>query len=60
MVGISGAMEEENAKNKEFDANSINAVKSSLMGPVSGIGDSFSGNIKAYSSWGWYSFSFSG
>ncbi len=41
MVGISGAMEEENAKNKEFDANSINAVKSSLMGPVSGIGDSF-------------------
>lgn len=43
LVGISGAMEEENAKNKEFDANSINAVKSSLMGPVSGIGDSFSG-----------------
>lgn len=41
LVGISGAMEEENAKNKEFDANSINAVKSSLMGPVSGIGDSF-------------------
>ncbi|MDN9127829.1 PTS system mannose/fructose/sorbose family transporter subunit IID, partial [Clostridioides difficile] len=39
--GISGAMEEENAKNKEFDANSINAVKSSLMGPVSGLGDSF-------------------
>lgn len=35
LVGISGAMEEENAKNKEFDANSINAVKSSLMGPVS-------------------------
>ena len=28
LVGISGAMEEENARNAEFDAASINAVKS--------------------------------
>ncbi|MDF9825407.1 fructoselysine and glucoselysine-specific PTS system IID component [Breznakia sp. PF5-3] len=41
LVGISGAMEEENARNDEFDAASINAVKSSLMGPMAGVGDSF-------------------
>lgn len=41
LVGISGAMEEENAKNPDFDESSINAVKSSLMGPMAGIGDSF-------------------
>lgn len=41
LVGISGAMEEENAKNPDFDENSINAVKSSLMGPMAGVGDSF-------------------
>lgn len=42
LVGISGAMEEENAQNPgEFDESSINAVKSSLMGPMAGVGDSF-------------------
>lgn len=42
LVGISGAMEEENAENPgEFDESSINAVKSSLMGPMAGVGDSF-------------------
>lgn len=41
LVGISGAMEEENSKNEEFDESSINAVKSSLMGPMAGIGDAF-------------------
>jgi len=41
LVGVAGAMEEENAKNKGFDAASINAVKSSLMGPMAGIGDAF-------------------
>ena len=29
-----------NSEQKDFDANSINAVKSSLMGPLAGIGDS--------------------
>lgn len=41
LVGIAGAMEEENSRNDNFDATSINAVKSSLMGPLAGIGDSF-------------------
>lgn len=41
LVGVAGAMEEENAKNEEFDATSINAVKSSLMGPMAGVGDAF-------------------
>lgn len=39
--GITGAMEEENAKDPNFDSSSISAVKTSLMGPMAGIGDSF-------------------
>lgn len=38
--GIVIAMEEEAAVNKDFDKSSINAVKTALMGPLSGIGDS--------------------
>lgn len=41
LAGITGAMEEENAKDENFDAASISAVKTSLMGPMAGIGDSF-------------------
>lgn len=40
ILGISSAMEEENANNANFDEQSINAVKASLMGPLAGIGDS--------------------
>lgn len=40
VMGITSAMEEENAREKDFDASSVNAVKASLMGPLSGIGDS--------------------
>jgi len=43
-LGISVAMEEENAKSGEsgsFDTASINSVKTALMGPLSAIGDSF-------------------
>ncbi|MBT2655266.1 PTS system mannose/fructose/sorbose family transporter subunit IID [Bacillus sp. ISL-18] len=40
IMGISAAMEEQNANNEDFDDNSINAVKASLMGPLAGIGDS--------------------
>lgn len=40
VMGIATAMEEENAKSDDFDTNSVNAVKASLMGPLSGIGDS--------------------
>lgn len=40
LAGISSAMEEENAHDKNFDTSSISAVKTSLMGPMAGIGDS--------------------
>lgn len=42
ILGLATSMEEENAKNPdEFDPESINGVKVSLMGPFAGIGDSF-------------------
>lgn len=41
LLGIASAMEEENAKDDTFDASSISAVKTSLMGPMAGIGDAF-------------------
>jgi fructoselysine and glucoselysine-specific PTS system IID component len=47
IMGISTAMEEENANNPDFDVQSINAVKASLMGPLAGIGDSiFWGTVR--------------
>lgn len=39
-LGTSIAMEEENAKNPEFDPELINNIKVSLMGPLSAVGDS--------------------
>lgn len=41
MLGVSAAMEEQNAKDKNFDPSTINNVKASLMGPLAGLGDSF-------------------
>lgn len=41
MLGISIAMEKENVESDDFDENSINNIKTALMGPLSGIGDSF-------------------
>ena len=41
LAGITGAMEEESTKNPDFDTSSISAVKTSLMGPIAGVGDSF-------------------
>ncbi|MWN31888.1 MULTISPECIES: PTS system mannose/fructose/sorbose family transporter subunit IID [unclassified Gilliamella] len=40
-LGISIAMEEQNATDSDFDKSSINDVKIALMGPLSGLGDSF-------------------
>jgi fructoselysine and glucoselysine-specific PTS system IID component len=40
-LGISIAMEEQNALKDDFDEESINNIKIALMGPLSGIGDSF-------------------
>ncbi|MCP9334417.1 PTS system mannose/fructose/sorbose family transporter subunit IID [Lentilactobacillus hilgardii] len=41
IMGITIAMEELAKKDKSFNVSSINAVKVSLMGPLSGIGDTF-------------------
>lgn len=40
ILGISSAMEEQNANQENFDTSSINNVKVGLMGPLAGIGDS--------------------
>ena len=40
VMGMSTAMEEQGARDEDFDKSSISAVKSALMGPLSGIGDS--------------------
>lgn len=41
-LGLSASMEEQYALDQEnFNPDTINAVKTSLMGPLSGIGDSF-------------------
>ncbi len=40
LLGISTAMEEQNAAQEDFDESSINNVKVGLMGPLAGIGDS--------------------
>lgn len=39
-MGLVAAMEKENAEKENFDDTSIAAIKTSLMGPMSGIGDS--------------------
>lgn len=46
-MGIAASMEEQHKEISDFDPSSINAVKASLMGPLSGIGDSlFWGTIR--------------
>ncbi|EOH74442.1 MULTISPECIES: PTS system mannose/fructose/sorbose family transporter subunit IID [Enterococcus] len=40
IMGIAASMEKENSEKANFDVASINAVKTSLMGPLAGIGDS--------------------
>lgn len=39
-IGISAAMEEEYARKRDFDPGAINMVKTALMGPLAGLGDS--------------------
>ncbi len=42
VLGLAASMEEQYATDKEnFDVEAVNAVKTSLMGPLSGVGDSF-------------------
>ncbi len=40
IVGLTAAMEEKRANGADIDDDGINSVKSGLMGPISGIGDS--------------------
>lgn len=47
VAGAVAALEEKNASDSNFDVEAINSVKISLMGPLSGIGDSiFWGSLK--------------
>ena len=48
ILGISAAMEESNANDSNFDTESINSVKVSLMGPLAGIGDSIISEPRKY------------
>lgn len=41
LMGVCAAMEEQNSLSDEVDGSSITTVKTALMGPISGIGDSF-------------------
>lgn len=41
ILGITSAMEEQEADTEDFDTSSINGIKAALMGPLAGIGDSF-------------------
>ena len=40
VMGLVASMEKKNSQEQDFDAESIVALKTSLMGPLSGIGDS--------------------
>lgn len=40
IMGLTASMEKENSEKPGFNADSINAIKTSLMGPLAGIGDS--------------------
>ncbi len=47
IFGLAAAMEEQNSRDSEFNADSINAVKLGLMGPLAGVFDSlFWGTLK--------------
>ncbi|GAF40369.1 PTS system mannose fructose sorbose family IIDsubunit [Agrilactobacillus composti DSM 18527 = JCM 14202] len=40
IMGVTASMEKQNSEKADFNAESINAIKTSLMGPLAGIGDS--------------------
>ena len=51
IAGVLVSMEEKNANDPEFDPSSINTMKTGLMGPLSGIGDSiFWGSLRIIAS----------
>ena len=52
-LGLAASMEEQYAADREnFNPETINAVKTSLMGPLSGVGDSFfQGTVRLIAFW---------
>lgn len=40
IMGVTASMEKQNSEKTDFNSESINAIKTSLMGPLAGIGDS--------------------
>lgn len=47
ILGLTAAMEEQNSRDADFDAESINSIKLGLMGPLAGVFDSlFWGTLK--------------
>lgn len=51
IAGVLASMEEKNANDPDFDPSSINSMKTGLMGPLSGIGDSvFWGSLRIIAS----------
>lgn len=51
IAGVLTSMEEKNSMDSSFDEQSINAMKTGLMGPLSGIGDSvFWGSLRIIAS----------
>lgn len=53
IMGLAASMEEQNASSKEgeFQPESISMIKTSLMGPFAGIGDSFFRNTSYHHFW---------
>lgn len=45
IIGVTAALEEEIAQNKEINPDVVNNVKTALMGPMAGIGDSVTQGI---------------
>ncbi len=46
-LGINAAIEEENVLDEQFEVSTIDSIKTSLMGPLAGLGDSFFGELCA-------------
>ena len=47
IMGLNASLEKASSEHENFDGDSINAVKASIMGPLSGIGDSiFWGTVR--------------
>lgn len=53
-MGLVASMERENSEHDDFDTESIDGIKVSLMGPMSGIGDAILGSASRNRRWHWH------